>query len=258
MSWNVNGIRAVMKKDFLDIMRAEQPDILCLQETKAFFHQMPKEMQLLEFPDVCWHTGERAGYAGTAVLSNGKWVRHENTFEHSVKFHEHGRVTEVELPDQVLLLNCYFPNGGARANGQEMLTYKLWFYDDMAEYLKLKQSQWYEIIITGDFNICHTEIDIARPKENQNSIGFLPVERQRIGDFMEECGLTDVYRHFHPDRLDEYTWWSYRSAARARNVWRRIDYFMVSEGLLDKVTAFRHRQDIMWSDHCPVEMEIDL
>jgi exodeoxyribonuclease-3 len=109
-------------------------------------------------------------------------------------------------------------------------------------------------VITGDFNICHTEIDIARPKENANTIGFLPVERERIGNFMKECNLTDVFRHLNPEKVDEYTWWSYRSAARERNVGRRIDYFMLSEGLMGRIQDFRHRQDIFGSDHCPVEL----
>jgi exodeoxyribonuclease-3 len=103
-------------------------------------------------------------------------------------------------------------------------------------------------------NIVHTEVDIARPKENQNTIWFLPIERKRIGDFMQECKLTDMFRHFHPEMVDEYTWWSYRAGARARNVWRRIDYFMLSEWLVNRASSFRHRQDILWSDHCPIEL----
>lgn len=144
-----------------------------------------------------------------------------------------------------MLINCYFPNGGTRANGQEMLTYKLSFYDDLEKYIKDKKAQGYEIILTGDFNICHTEKDIARPEANKNSIGFLPIERKRIGDFMIACGLTDVFRYFFPDATDEYTRWSYRAGARQRNVGRRLDYFMVSEKTLDRVKGFRHRQDIM-------------
>jgi len=136
--------------------------------------------------------------------------------------------------------------------------YKLAFYDELESYLLQKMKDGYEIILTWDMNIVHTEIDIARPKENQNSIWFLPVERKRIGDFMKTCGLTDMFRHFSPEKLDEYTWWSYRAGARARNVWRRIDYFMLSEGLMDNAVSCTNRQDILGSDHCPVELILDL
>lgn len=133
------------------------------------------------------------------------------------------------LSDNILLINGYFPNGGTRANGQEMLTYKLAFYDELETYIESKKAEGYEIILTGDFNICHTEKDIARPEANKNSIGFLPIERKRIGDFMQSCGLTDMFRYLHPKKNDEYTRWSYRAGARQRNVGRRLDYFMLSE-----------------------------
>lgn len=260
LSRNVNGIRAVMNKtpSFLDIMKTEDPDIFCLQETKAFSHQMPPEVNLLPHKHICRHAGQRAGYAGTAIFAKEELISSCNTHNHSDKFHEDGRVTEVELEGKILLINGYFPNWGTRADGTEMLSYKLAFYDELESYLLSRMKDWYEIILTGDMNIVHTEIDIARPKENQNSIWFLPVERKRIGDFMQTCGLTDMFRHFEPEKLDEYTRWSYRAGARARNVWRRIDYFMLSAWLLDKATSFRHRQDIMGSDHCPVELIINL
>jgi exodeoxyribonuclease-3 len=219
---------------------------------------MPPELRLLKQNNICRHAGERPWYAGTAILAKQWFVASSNTFDHSEKFYEHGRITEVELEGKVLLLNWYFPNGGTRADGTEMLSYKLAFYDELETYVQGKQKDGYEIILTWDMNIVHTEIDIARPKENQNSIWFLPVERMRISDFMQDCGMTDMFRHFHPEKLDEYTRWSYRAGARARNVWRRIDYFMCSKGLLDKVVSCTNRQDIMWSDHCPVELIIDL
>lgn len=260
LSRNVNGIRAVMKKDptFLDIMKKEDADIFCLQETKAFHHQMPPELRTLEQNNVCRHAGERPGYAGTAIFAKQWFIASCNTFSHSDKFHEHGRITEVELANKILLINWYFPNGWTRADGTEMLTYKLVFYDELETYLLEKMNNWYEIILTGDMNIVHTEIDIARPKENQNSIWFLPVERKRIWDFMHACWLTDMFRHFSPEKLDEYTRWSYRAGARARNVWRRIDYFMLSKWLMDKAISCTNRQDILGSDHCPVELIIDL
>lgn len=243
---------------FLDIMKQEDPDIFCLQETKSFVHQKPAEIWVLPHTHVCRHAGTRPGYAGTAIFSKTEHINACNVFDHSEKFHEDGRVTEVELDNKIILINGYFPNGGTRADGTEMLSYKLSFYDELESYILAKKSEGYEIILTGDMNIVHTEIDIARPKENQKSIWFLPIERKRIGDFMQSCGLSDMFRHFNPDTIDEYTWWSYRAGARARNVWRRIDYFMLSDWLLDRAVSFRHRQDIMWSDHCPVELVIDL
>lgn len=257
-SRNVNGIRAVMGKSpsFLDTITQEDPDIFCLQETKAFVHQMPPELNTLPH-SICRHAGTRAGYAGTAIFSRPGVVTSCNTFTHSEKFHEDGRITEIELADRILLINGYFPNWWTRADGTEMLSYKLAFYDELETYILQKKQEGYEIILTGDMNIVHTEIDIARPKQNQNSIWFLPIERKRIGDFMQICGLTDIFRYLYPEKLDEYTWWSYRAWARARNVWRRIDYFMLTDWLLDRVQSFRHRQDIMGSDHCPVELMIE-
>ncbi len=258
LTWNVNGIRAVMKKDFLGIMSKEDPDILCLQETKAFSHQMPPEMLTTNMKEILWHAWQRAWYAWTAICAKKWFVDTCNVFEHSQKFHEDGRITEVELENKILLLNCYFPNGGTRADGTEMLSYKLAFYDELESYLQIKMKDWYEIILTWDMNIVHTEIDIARPKENQKSIWFLPVERKRIWDFMTDCWLTDMFRYFSPEALDEYSRWSYRAWARERNVWRRIDYFMLSSWLVDKTASCRHRQDLFWSDHCPVELIINI
>lgn len=232
----------------------ESPDVICLQETKAFYHQMPKEINLMPHKNICRHAWERPGYAGTAILAQADFFNPTNQFSHSSKFREDGRITEVELEGKILIINGYFPNWWTRADGTEMLSYKLAFYDELSTYVQQRQQDGYEIILTGDMNIVHTEVDIARPKENQNTIWFLPIERKRIGDFMQECKLTDMFRHFHPEMVDEYTWWSYRAGARARNVWRRIDYFMLSEWLVNRASSFRHRQDILWSDHCPIEL----
>jgi len=189
---------------------------------------MPIEINTLEHKHICWHTGKRAGYAGTAILAKEKFVTTCNNHEHSNMFHEDGRITEVELNNKVLLINGYFPNGWTRADGTEMLSYKLRFYDELESYILQKKAEWYEIILTWDMNIVHTEIDIARPDANKKSIWFLPVERKRIWDFMNKCGLSDMFRYYHPHMVDEYTRWSYRGWARDRNVGRRIDYFMVS------------------------------
>lgn len=170
VSRNVNGIRAVTKKGFVDIVNDMDLDILCLQETKAFAHQMPAEIHMLPHKHICRHAGQRAGYAGTAILSKTAFVDSCNMHDHSEMFHEDGRITEVELQNKILLINGYFPNGGTRADGTEMLSYKLKFYDELESYILQKKADGYEIILTGDMNIVHTEIDIARPKQNQKSI----------------------------------------------------------------------------------------
>lgn len=252
---NVNGIRAVAQKGFLEFFEKEKPDVMGIQETKAFSHQV--EHPLLHPLDyfTTWHAGQRPGYAGTAIFCKEQPDLQQVVFEGFEKFHEHGRVTEVHYQGYTIL-NIYFPNWWDRADGSEMLTYKLSFYDELAAYLKPKKKAWEKIILMWDFNICHEEIDIARPDANKNSIGFLPIERKRIWDFMEEMWFVDVFRHFNPEKADEYTRWSYRAGARPRNVGRRIDYFMIDKDLLPEVKSIRHRQDVMGSDHCPLEMVI--
>lgn len=265
LSRNVNGIRAIWKKWFYDLIQQEDPDIFCIQETKAFESQVTKELALLSHTyDYCRHAGMRPGYAGTAIF----WKRSVddviscNTFDQIPMFYEDGRVTQIQFDypaapsgeGNTVLLNIYFPNGGTRADGTEMLTYKLVFYDHLITYIQQLQSDGKNVIVVGDYNICHTEIDIARPKENENSIGFLPIERAKVAEYLDQAQMTDVFRHFHPTQTDEYTWRSYRGGARDRNVWRRLDYVTVSPWLVDQITDFYHHQDVMGSDHCPVEV----
>ncbi|MCH2189252.1 exodeoxyribonuclease III [Candidatus Gracilibacteria bacterium] len=256
ISWNVNGIRAAAKKGFRDFVSEYDPDILCVQETKAFEDQFLKEVGELEGYNYIWHTGERAGYAGTAVFykSGLKISEVKNHFEHREHFHTDGRMTQIETDDFVLI-NGYFPNGGTRADGTEMLTYKLDFYNHLIEYCNNLKESGKQVIITGDFNICHQAIDIARPKENENTIGFLPIEREKIGELFLN-GYTDVWRNKHPDLADVYSWWSMRAGARPRNVGWRIDYFAVTDEILERVKHIEYLTDVMGSDHCPVVLEI--
>jgi exodeoxyribonuclease III len=254
-SRNVNGIRAVLQKGFIDRFRQEDPDILCLQEVKAFEYQIPAELKyLLSEYNYAWHAGSRPWYAWVATF----WKKSlavdtvTSTFEDIQHFHQDGRVVEISFW-QIVLLNIYFPNWWERADGTEMLSYKLHFYDTFLEYIDALRASWKKIITTGDFNICHQEIDIARPKENENSIGFLPIERAKMDDLVAH-GYVDVFRHFYPTLSDHYTWWSYRAGARPRNVWRRLDYFWVSQELLPLVSAVQQQDQIMGSDHCPISM----
>jgi exodeoxyribonuclease-3 len=152
-----------------------------------------------------------------------------------------------------ILLNIYFPNGGTRADGTPMLPYKLDFYNSFLNYINDLRSQWENILVTWDYNVAHTEIDIARPKENEKNIWFLPEERAKL-DELCEAGYVDLWRYFHSEVVDKYTRWSYRSWARPRNVWRRLDYFFASTGLIEKVVSVSHLDQIFGSDHCPVEL----
>lgn len=256
ISWNVNGVRAVAKKWLRDFIDNYSPDILCIQETKAFEDQFLKEVWEIQGYQYLWHSGERAGYAGTAIFykEHLNVVETKNHFDDIEHFHTDGRMTQIDFGDFVLL-NGYFPNGWTRADGTEMLSYKLDFYDELTNYCNDLKESGRQVIITGDFNIVHTEIDIARPKENQKTIGFLPVEREKIGEFFMN-GYSDVWRVKNPDTIDTYSWWSVRAWARPRNVWWRIDYFAVTDGVLEQVTDIQYLTDVMGSDHCPVMMEI--
>lgn len=254
---NVNGIRAVAEKGFADWLLGSGIDILCIQEPKAFVDQIPASLApLWDNYTHIWHNSTTPGYAGSAIIYRQSLDVSSGTayFPHHTSLTDDGRTTEITL-GTIKIINCYFPNGGTRADGREMLSYKLGFYESMADYIQSCQRQWYEIIVTGDFNICHREIDIARPKENEDSIGFLPIEREKIWRLMDVCHLSDMFRILHPDQRDAYTRRSYRAGARPRNVGRRLDYMMVSEWLRDQIISCEHLSDIMWSDHCPVLLE---
>ena len=235
-------------------------DFICLQEVKAFEIQIPSEVRFhLSDYYYLWHKGTRPGYAGTSIFYK-KWIeiiekKSDFTFH---EFSDEGRVTEVSFKyweNVVHLLNVYFPNGWDRADWTEMLSYKLDFYEKMRQYVQSIRDDWDEVIICGDFNICHTEIDIARPKENENSIWFLPIERAEM-DKLEDDVLVDVFRILNPDLRDQYTWWSYRGWARERNVWWRLDYFWLSPELFDYVDGMQHQVNVMWSDHCPISLKL--
>jgi exodeoxyribonuclease-3 len=254
-SWNINGIRAIIKKDFVAIIKKEKPDVICLQETKAFEDQIPKQLFDLGY-DIVWHSGERAGYAGTAILTKVPALQSLNSFDKYPKFHEDGRVTEVQFKD-FTLLNIYFPNGGARADGTPMLPYKMEFYDELTDYIKKKRRKQKNILIVGDYNIVHSDIDIARPDANRDTIGNTEPERQKMYEFMKKAKMVDTFRHQNPDKADEYTWWSYRAiGTRKRNVGWRIDYAMCTEEMLPIIKKTTHKQKIMGSDHCPVVTEL--
>ena len=260
LSWNVNWIRAIIQKWFFDWVNENDADIICLQEVKAFENQIPAEIRFyLSDYDYLWHRWARPWYAWTAIFFK-KWIEIVGK-KSDFSFHEfsyEGRVTEISFKyweNVVHLLNVYFPNGWDRADGTEMLSYKLDFYEKMRQYVQWIRDEWAGVVICGDFNICHTEIDIARPKENENSIWFLPIERAEM-DKLKDDGLVDVFRRLNPELRDQYTWWSYRAWARARNIGWRLDYFWVSPELFDNIETMNHQTNVVWSDHCPIMLNL--
>lgn len=256
-SRNVNGIRAVIGKWFYEWVKQNDPDIICLQEVKSFESQLPSEFRyhMAEYNRIR-HIGERPWYAGVATLykKNLNFVSWISRFEEVEHFHEDGRVVETKF-QEFTLLNIYFPNWGERADGTEMLSYKLKFYEHFIDYINKLKSAGEKVITCGDFNVCHHEIDIARPKENVNSIWFLPIERAEM-DKLEKNWYVDVFRHFNPELKDQYTWWSYRAWARPNNVWRRLDYFRVDKDVISHVKKITHETAVGWSDHCPISLEL--
>ncbi len=258
VSWNVNWIRAVIQKGFFDWVNQESPDIICLQEVKAFEIQLPSELRFYLWDyNYVWHKWTRPGYAWTAIFYKKYvdviWSKSEFEF---LEFYEEGRVTELlfRYKEWVIhLLNVYFPNWWSRADWTDMLPYKLDFYEKMRKYVDDIRKNGDDVIICWDFNICHTEIDIARPKENENSIWFLPIERAEM-DKLENDWLVDVFRKLNPNLKNQYTWWSYRWWARERNIWRRLDYFWVSPNVVEDIWLMEHQVNITWSDHCPIKL----
>lgn len=260
ISWNVNWIRAVAKKWFKEFVEEKNPDILCIQETKAFEDQFLKDVWELEWYSYIWHKWERAGYAWTAIFYKNdiEIVDTNNHFEEKEHFHNDWRVTEIEFIrnwKNIVLFNWYFPNWWTRADWTEMVSYKLDFYNHLINHSRQIKEAWKQLILTWDFNICHTEIDIARPKQNVNSIWFLPIEREKIWELIDDWNL-DVWRYTNPTKLDVYSWWSYRAWARGNNVWWRIDYFVINKDFIWEVNNIEYLTEQMWSDHCPIMLEI--
>lgn len=256
ISWNVNWIRAVAKKWFKEFVEKYSPDILCLQETKAFEEQFLKEVWELPWYKFIWHSWTRAWYAWTAIFykTDLKVIDTKNHFWEINHFHEDWRITEVEF-ENFVLLNWYYPNWWTRADWTEMVDYKLEFYDYIIKYANKLVKEWKNVILTWDFNICHTEIDIARPKENENSIWFLPIERAKVWELLSNWYI-DTFRYQYPTKTDTYSWWSYRAWARPRNVWWRIDYFVVNKWFIENIVDTTYLTDELGSDHCPIMLEL--
>lgn len=247
LCWNINGIRAIKNKGFLEWFRKESPDILCLQETKAQPDQLDADLKEVKGYSVYWNYPEKKGYAGVAVYTRDKPQEVKYDFGKAAMDLE-GRVIMVQYPE-FTLFNVYFPNGGA---GNKRVPYKMEFYDVFLNYADSLVKAGQKLIVAGDLNTAHKEIDLARPKENVKNTGFLPEERAWMDKFVAH-GYIDTFRFFHKEP-EQYTYWDMKTGARARNVGWRIDYFFVSKNLLPMVTSAFITPDVMGSDHCPIGM----
>lgn len=251
ITWNVNGLRAALSKNALDEIKPIGADIICLQEIKTRPEQLnEQQIQSISPYAVIWNPAERPGYSGVASLYIKKPGNQELGFRNP-QFDGEGRVIQMQYPD-FRLFNIYFPNG---QRDQGRLKYKLDFYENLLAYLDQLHKQGENIILCGDFNTAHKEIDLKNPKENETTSGFLPEERAMLDVYLQH-GFVDVYRNLYPERV-QYTWWTYRFNARIRNIGWRLDYFIVSEALVSRVKDVVVYDEVMGSDHCPVLLELD-
>ena len=247
ISWNVNGIRAAMKKGFLDFAAEADPDILCLQETKM---QEGQAEVPLEGYHQYWCSADKKGYSGTAVFTKQEPLSVTRGIGIDVHDHE-GRVITCEYPD-FYLVNVYVPNA---QNELKRLDYRMQWEDDFRDYLKsLEETK--PVVTCGDFNVAHEEIDLKNPKTNRGNAGLSDEERAKMPALLD-AGFIDTWRYFYPDLEGVYSWWSYRFRARDNNAGWRIDYFLVSDVLKDRLQGAGILCDVYGSDHCPVSLDID-
>ena len=251
LSWNVNGIRAAQKKGFIDWVSKESPDIICLQETKAHPEQLSKELLNINgYKSYFSSSIVKKGYSGVAIYTKQEPVKVERGFGIS-KFDDEGRIIVADYK-KFVLINIYYPNGKA---SDIRLKYKMDFYDAFLKYTENLKSKGKKLVICGDVNTAHKEIDLARPKENEKVSGFLPIEREWMDKFFSH-GYHDTFRMFNSEP-EQYSWWDQVTRARDRNVGWRIDYFFVSENFKKNVKDAFIMQDVMGSDHCPVGIDIE-
>ncbi len=245
ISWNVNGLRAVMNKGFMDFFNEMQADCFCIQETK-----MQKDQLTLDFPGyhVYLHSADRKGYSGTAIFTKTKPINVVYDFNHELH-NDEGRVITLEFSD-FYLVNAYVPNS---KEGLLRLDYRMEWEDELRKHL-VNLDKVKPVIYCGDLNVAHNEIDLKNPKANRKNPGFSDEERNKFSELLN-AGFKDSFRELYPDKI-EYTWWSYRFNSREKNIGWRIDYFVISNRLMDKVKKVDIFTDIYGSDHCPIGLEI--
>jgi exodeoxyribonuclease-3 len=251
ISCNVNGLRALHRKNQWNQIFELEADIICLQETKSHPDQLPDELRSpFGYHAFFDHSKLKKGYSGVAIYSKIK----PEKIEYGLgipKFDDEGRTLVAYFPDFVLL-NVYFPNGGG---GPERLKYKLEYYQAFLKFINKLRKEGHKVIFTGDVNTAHTEIDLARPKENSDSTGFLPIERAWIDKVIAD-GYVDTFRNLHPEKIGAYSYWDMKTFSRERNVGWRIDYFFVSKDLLSQIKKAEILDNVYGSDHCPVSLEL--
>ena len=249
ISWNVNGLRACMKKGFLEFCRSQRPDFLCLQETKMEQGQadVPLGEGILEF----WNSAEKKGYSGVAVFTPHAPVAVALGMDREPYDHE-GRLITMEY-ESFYLVCCYTPNA---QEGLKRLDFRMAWEDELRTYLTSLDKRK-PVIFCGDLNVAHQEIDLKNPQTNQGSAGFSQQEREKM-TLLLDSGFTDTFRFLHPDTTGAYSWWSYRFQARKKNAGWRIDYFLVSDRLREKILRAEVLSDVEGSDHCPVLLELDV
>ena len=248
ISWNVNGLRACLGKGFQDVFHTLDADMFCLQETKM----QPGQAQVdCDGYEEYWYSAEKKGYSGTALFTRQKPI--QVVYGMGMDQHDHeGRIITAEY-EEFYLVTCYTPNS---QNELKRLDYRMQWEDDFRDYMK-ELDAVKPVILCGDLNVAHEEIDLKNPKTNRKNAGFTDEERTKMTELLA-AGFTDSFRYLHPDATDIYSWWSYRFKARQNNAGWRIDYFIVSDRIKDKIQKAEILTDIMGSDHCPVLLEIDL
>lgn len=247
ISWNVNGLRAVVGKGFTEIFASLDADFFCLQETKMQAGQLDLAFDGYES---YWNYADKKGYSGTAIFT--KHTPLSVTYGLGIDEHDHeGRVITLEMPD-FYLVTCYTPNS---QDGLRRLDYRMTWEDDFRAYLQRLDAKK-PVIVCGDLNVAHKEIDLKNPKTNRKNAGFTDEEREKMTTLLD-AGFTDSFRFFYPDLTDAYSWWSYRFRAREKNAGWRIDYFLVSNRLADKMASATIHNEIFGSDHCPVELVLN-
>ncbi len=247
ISWNVNGLRAVIGKGFWDYFDSTDADIFCLQEIKLSEGQLDCEK---EGYHIYWNYAEKKGYSGTAIFSKKEPI--SVSYGIGINEHDHeGRVITLEFEDYYFI-TCYTPNS---QNELARLDYRMTWEDDFKNYL-LKLNEKKGVILCGDLNVAHKEIDLKNPKTNRRNAGFTDEERNKMTELLS-AGFVDSFRYFYPDMTDIYSWWSYRFKAREKNAGWRIDYFIVSDDIKDRMNDAKIHTDIMGSDHCPIELDFE-
>ncbi|HMO40623.1 MAG TPA: exodeoxyribonuclease III [Saprospiraceae bacterium] len=251
VSYNLNGLRSALSKGFAEWLQTHQFDIVCVQETKAQREQVDHRPFIEMGYHDSWHSAEKKGYSGVATFSK---IQPDHVVEGCglAKYDAEGRILRTDFGDWTLL-NCYFPSG---TTGDVRQDFKMEFLDDFFNWIQELKKERPQLIVVGDYNIAHQEIDIHNPKGNAKSSGFLPEERAWMSRWFE-AGFTDAFRYLNPDAV-QYSWWSFRANARANNKGWRIDYQSVTNGLRDRLVYATHLTDAVHSDHCPVLLEIDL